>query len=412
MKNIRSSLLIMLLAVTSIASAQKNEITTLRQEIIEDTKNNVLPFWINHDVDPNGGFYGGLTYDGKPIENASKGCVLNARILWAFSSGYRLFGDKKYLELANRAQRYFIDHFIDKKYGGTYWELKADGEPLDSTKQTYGLAYSIYGLSEHYRATNNIESLNKAIEIYKTLETIVRDSANDGYIEAFTCNWSKIIQKGPKAACKTMNTHIHLLEAYTSLYRVWKDDSLKSRLADLIQLVSEKLYNSNTHHLILYCDTNWKCMGDFDSYGHDIETSWLLCEAAGVLGDKAVIEKINKVAVDMVETALKEGYTPDGGMIYERYGKMYNKELSWWCQAETILGCINAWQITGDKKYLDSAIKTWAFIKNKMIDRVYGEWYSNVDKNGEARTKEPKASIWRCPYHNSRLGYELYSRFN
>ena len=411
MKVIRLFVLAIALIFAAQAYSQEKEIETLCEETIQDLKGNILPFWMNKDVDPNGGFYGFLTFDGQPRANAPKGGVLNGRILWSFSSGYRLFGNKEYLALANRAQRYFIDYFIDKKYGGTYWIVGADGAPLDSTKQTYGIAYGIYGLSEHFHATGNNESLQKAIELYQTMETHVRDSIKEGYIEAFTRSWgrtSRLAYKG--RATKTMNTHIHVLEAYTSLYRVWKDAGLRQRLETLIHLVSEKLYNPVTHHLILYCDSDWNSLDDVDSYGHDIETSWLLSEAAEVLGDEALKVKIDKIAVDMAETALKEGGTPEGGMIYERKGTHYQRELSWWCQAETVLGCINAWQITGDEKFLNSAIKTWTFIKTKVIDPVYGEWYSTVSDTGKAMKKVPKANMWRGPYHNSRMGYEIYTR--
>lgn len=413
MKGVRLLVLAIGLSFAALANSQVREINTLREEIVQDLKGNILPFWINHDIDPNGGFYGSLMFDGQPKANDPKGGVLNARILWSFSSGYRLFGNKEYLELANRAQRYFIDHFIDKKYGGTYWLVRADGAPLDSIKQAYGIAYGIYGLSEHFRATGNIESLQKAIELYETLENHVKDPVNDGYIDSFTRSWGKapnLNYDGTDVATKTMNTHIHVLEAYTSLYRVWRDAGLRERLAALIHIVSEKLYNPVTHHLILYCDSDWKNLNDIDSYGHDIETSWLLSEAVEVLGDEVLKAKIDKIAVDMVETALKEGGTPDGGIIYERNGSRYQRYFSWWCQTETVLGCINAWQITGNKKFLDSAIKTWTFIKIKMIDHIYGEWYSTVSGSGETMTKDAKASIWRCPYHNTRMGYEVYTR--
>ena len=396
--------------------AKKIEVNHFRSEVVSNIKESVLPFWINYSVDPSGGFYGTVYRDGTPDKNAPKGGVLNARILWTFSQAYRLYGGDEYLNMANRAQRYFIDHFIDPIYGGTFWQINADGTPQKGDiKQTYGLAYAVYGLSEHYRATGNSESLQKAIEIYNVLEDKVRDHKLDGYIESFTRDWKtpeKIGYDGDGKATKTMNTHIHVLEAYTSLYRVWKNDALKDRLESLINLLTTKLYDSNRKHLIIYCDNNWNNLADIDSYGHDIETSWLLSEAAEVLGKEKVIEKVNKIAVDMVDVALKEGVSKMGSMMYERNGEHYRKDSSWWCQAESVLGCINAYQITGNEKYLDYAYQFWSFIKKYHVDNKYGEWFRSVSEEGIPNLKEAKISLWNCPYHNGRMGFEVDTRLS
>lgn len=290
---------------------------------------------------------------------------------------------------------------------------KADGTPLDTNKQTYGCSYAIYGLSEHFRATGNNESLQKAIELYRTMESRIKDPVNDGYIESFTREWGvpqKLGYDGDGVATKTMNTHIHVLEAYTALYKVWKDNGLRERLTKVIDLIITKLYNPQTHHLILYCDSNWNNLDDIDSYGHDIETSWLLTEAAEALGDPEVIGRCRKVALELADASLKEGINPMGAMMYERHKDKIRKDASWWCQAETVVGCINAWQLTGEQSYLDSAVRTWNFIKSRMIDKEYGEWFRTVLEDGTPRYKEPKASMWNCPYHNSRMGFEIDTR--
>lgn len=414
MKKIQILLLWMVLfLLVPYVHGQSLSVEELRGEIVADLKNSLLPFWVEHSVDPKGGFYGSLKRDGTPIPDAPKGGVLNARILWTFSTAYRMYGDSVYLNLANRAQRYFIDHFVDPQYGGVYWLIKADGTPLDTDKQTYGSSYAIYGLSEHFRATGNMESLNKAIEIYRTLESKVKDGERDGYIESFTRQWGKpekMGYDGAGIATKTMNTHIHVLEAYTSLYRVWRDDGLRERLSSMIDIITDRFYNPNTHHLILYCDSDWNNLEDIDSYGHDIETSWLLMEAAEVLGDKQKMEKCRPVILGLVNSALKEGIDSQGGMMYERHGDKIRQDLSWWCQAETVVGCINAWQMTGEHCYVDYACRTWNFIKTKMIDKEYGEWFRTVLPDGTARKNELKASMWNCPYHNSRMGFEIDTR--
>ncbi|MCD8182216.1 MAG: AGE family epimerase/isomerase [Bacteroides sp.] len=413
-KNLFAFLLIAIqLLIFPVAKAQSVATKALHDEITADLKNNILSFWERYSVDPSGGFYGSLERNGTPIAGAPKGGVLNARILWTFSTAYRMYGDGNYRKMADRAQRYFIDHFIDPQYGGAYWLIKADGTPLNTDKQTYGCSYAIYGLAEHFRATGNLESLQKAIDIYYTMESKIKDPVKDGYIESFTRAWGtpeKLGYDGDGVATKTMNTHIHVLEAYTLLYKVWRDAGLRERLAKIIDLLTTKLYDAQTHHLILYCDSDWKNLDDIDSYGHDIETAWLLTEAAEALGDPAVFEKCKKISLDLTNSALKEGLAPLGGMIYERHKDKYRRDFSWWCQAETIVGCVNAWQLTGKQSYLDSASRMWEFIKAKVIDKEYGEWFRTVEENGTPRYKEPKASMWNCPYHNSRMGFEIDTR--
>ena len=399
-----------------VFSAQANvEADTLRDEVLKDLKENVLHFWEKYAVDPSGGFYGMILNDGTPRPDEAKGVVLNARILWTFSTAYRLFGDENYKHLANRAQRYLIDHFIDKQLGGVYWSLYADGTPLDTEKQTYGMAFAIYGLSEHFRATGSTESLMQSIDLYKVLETQVREFENDGYIESFTRNWQvppKYGYDGTGLASKTMNTHIHLLEAYTSLYRVCRNEGLQKRLNALINLVVDKIYNPETNHLKLFFNNQWESLEDIDSYGHDIETGWLLTEAAEVLEDKALLKRIEPIAVNLTDAALKEGRNEDGSLIYERHGADYQRTLSWWCQAETIVGCVNAWQISRNEHYLHAADKTWEWVKARMIDKEHGEWFRSVTPEGMPDLKTPKASMWNCPYHNSRMGFELFLRLS
>ena len=391
-------------------SREDDKEAALYQEITDDLEGNILPFWKKQAADPAGGFYGALAYDGSPVANADKGCVLNARILWTFSAAARLPGDDGSLRLANRAQRYFIDHFIDPEQGGAYWSLLADGTPKDTDKQTYGIAFAIYGLSEHFRATQNRESLDQAIGLYRCLEDHAFDPEYGGYIESFTRDWQKPERygyDGAGVAVKTMNTHIHVLEAYTNLYRAWKDEGLHRQLKALTEVLINRIYNPKTRHQMLFFSREWQSLEDIDSYGHDIETSWLLTEAAELLGDAELMSRTKKIAIDLVDTQMKEGMKPDGSLIYERHGDHYRRDLSWWCQAESVNGLLNAWRISGDGKYLEAAVRTWEWIRNNMIDREYGEWYGSVSEDGKADVHGLKASLWRCPYHNSRMGLEM-----
>jgi len=400
-------LIILTSCATKTSHEDKKVVAQLKQEIVQDLTENILPFWANHSPDPSGGFYGTLNFDGTPKADAPKGGILNARLVWTFSTAYRMLKDEQYLTLANRAQRYFLDHFIDPEYGGSFYTLNAGGAPLDMKKDTYQNVFAIYGLSEHYRATGNQESLDAAIAIYRKLIEHVYDPVNGGFIESFTRDWQMVDVESPK----TMNTNLHALEALTNLYRVWKDDGLKKHLREEIDVMSHKVLNRETWHEQLFLTMDWQNQKNIDSYGHDIEFSWLLVEAAEVLGDEAILKDAKRIAVNLATTQLEQGLAEDGGMRYEKDSDRVNADREWWPQAETVIGSLNAWQISGDKKFLDAAVREWNWIKTNMIDREYGEWYSNVYPNGTPQKDRVKADQWRCPYHNSRMGFEVMTRF-
>ncbi len=400
----------MLMAVSSFSQTQA-EIAALKTAVEDDLVNNLLPFW-GKTVDPNGGFYGVVTVANEPVPEADKGSILNARILWTYARAYRYNPLEEYKEKADRAAEYFIAHFIDPKYGGVYWTVDAEGHPKDMTKQTYAASFGIYGLAEHFRATGDVRSLEAAKAIYRTIEERVHDKARLGYQETFLRDYTTGSIKGvdgQEGATKTMNTHIHLLEAYTTLYLVWQDAELRANLLELIDILQTRLYSPDTKHLILFCNNDWLPIGQVDSYGHDIETSWLLTEAAEALGDEQMLKNIRKQSVEMVETALREGMDAEGFMRYEKVDGVMNSRLSWWPQCETVIGCINAWQITGKKKYFDAAVRTWNYINKHFIDHANGGWFM-ILADDATPVNEPKASLWNCPYHNSRMAYELAMR--
>ena len=397
-----------------ISAQTREEIETLHTETKQCLTDNILPFWMEKTIDPKGGFYGIVLDDGKPIEGYGKGAILNARILWTFSKAYRHMGLEEYRRIADRAADYYIQHFIDKEYGGVFWSVDDKGEMKDATKQTYACAFGIYGLSEHFRATGEQKSLDAALALYQTIESRVHDKAKKGYIETFMRDYSKSNMKGvdgQENATKTMNTHIHLLEAYTTLYQVWQDKRLRENLIELIDILSTKLYSSSRNHLILFCDDDWNPIGESDSYGHDIETSWLMCEAANTIGDPEIKTRAHTQAVKMARTALEEGLNAEGAMRYEKTKDGYSKKMSWWPQCETIIGAINAWQLTGDKMFFEAAQKTWEYVKAHFIDTEHGGWYKGLTEDGTP-TGEPKVNDWNCPYHNSRVSFEMMERLD
>lgn len=384
----------------------------LARSVEADLTENILPFWMERTADPDGGFYGTVLNDGTPVAGSDKGAILNARILWTFSRAFRTYGLEVYRETADRAADYYKARFLDPKYGGVFWSVDSEGAPRDATKQTYAAAFGIYGLSEHFRATGDEGSLDAARALFRILQDKVHDPVRGGYFEVFARDWARTEAKGidgHAGATKTMNTHIHVMEAFTNLYAAWPDPELRDAILELLQILQTRLYNLQTHHLILYCDDGWNALGQVDSFGHDIETAWLLCEAAEAVGDAELLSAIRRQAVDMVDTALAEGLDANGALRYERTDGGYRDNLSWWPQCETVIGCINAWQITGQQKYFDAAEKTWDFISGHFIDREHGGWFKDLAPDGHT-PRGPKAGTWNCPYHNARMGFELRSR--
>ena len=407
------TLALALAAPQTTAAQTRSQTESIAREVEADLTGGILPFWLDHTQDPAGGFYGTVLNDGSPVPGADKGAILNARILWTFSRAFRTYGTENYRAAADRAADFFRRHFIDPKYGGVFWTLDSEGNPKDATKQTYATAFGIYGLAEHFRATGDPASLEAAQDLFRSLQERNRDRVRGGYIEVLARDGSRTDAKGidgHAGATKTMNTHIHLLEGLTNLYLAWPDPELREALEDLLGILQTRLYNAGTRHLILYCDDDWNPMDPVDSFGHDIETSWLMCEAAEALGDEAVLAAVRRQAVDMVDTALAEGLDADGAMRYERTAKGYRDDLSWWPQCETIIGCINAWQITGERRYFDAAQRNWAFVRTHFIDRTHGGWYKALARDASPALREPKASLWNCPYHNARMGFELRER--
>lgn len=388
----------------------------LKQTMKDVLEHNILSYWIDHVVDKeNGGFYGRIDGDDQIHAQAEKGAVMNARILWAFSAAYRVLRNPAYLEAATRAKDYFLAHFVDKENGGVYWSVDYQGNPLDTKKQTYAIGFAIYGFSEYARATGDAEALEMAKRLYHDIETHAYDSENQGYIEALTCDWQPIadmrLSDKDENGSRTMNTHLHIIEPYTNLYRVWKDAALEKSIRNLLDIFTDKLLNPETHHLDLFFDDKWQGKRNVESYGHDIEASWLLHETALVLDDKAVLQKMEQV-IRRIADAADEGLRPDGSMVYEHWKDTdeYDLQRQWWVQCENIIGHIDLYQYFGYEDSLEKAIQCWNFVQKNLIDAKNGEWHWAVLDDGTINLKDDKAGFWKCPYHNSRMCLELIER--
>ena len=389
---------------------------TLKKEMLNVVENNILRFWLDKMADnENGGFYGEIDGHDRIMFNADKGAILNARILWAFSASYRVLQNKEYLVAAERAKRYIIDKFYDPVYGGIYWSLDCYGNPKDTKKQIYAIGFAIYGLSEFARATGDKESLDMAIKLYYDIENHAFDKINNGYREALTREWTEIedmrLSEKDENGSKTMNTHLHIIEPYTNLYRIWKDAGLEKQIRNLLNVFTEILLNKNTYHLDLFFDDQWHGRRNIQSFGHDIEASWLLHESVLVLGDKAVLSKIEPI-IRKIAKAADEGLQSDGSMVYERWtdtGKMDNQR-QWWVLCECIIGHINLYQYFSDKEALEVVQRCWQFTKENIVDWINGEWHWGTDSNGNVNFDNDKAGFWKCPYHNTRMCLELIER--
>ena len=394
-----------------------NKLLSFKKEMQDVLTGNILPFWINNMVDrENGGFYGRIDGHGNLHAEAEKGGILNGRILWTFSAAYRVLGKPEYLEMATRAKDYIIAHFIDHEYGGTYWSLDCKGNPKDTKKQFYAIGFMIYGLSEYVRATGDKEALDYAIKLFECIEEHSLDVIYNGYIEACTREWGEIadmrLSDLDANYPKSQNTHLHIIEPYANLYRVWKDERLEKALRNMINIFTDKILNPETNHLDLFFEKDWtRGAGHLESYGHDIECSWLMHEAALVLGDAEVLKKVEEI-VPLVAKASEKGLNPDGSMIHEANldtGHV-DDDLHWWVQAEAVVGFYNIYQHFGDESALDKSLQCWQYIKDNLIDYEGGEWYWGRRPDGTLNLDDDKAGFWKCPYHNGRMCLEIIER--
>ncbi len=382
----------------------------LSSELVED----IIPYWLKLEDNVRGGFVGRVDGKGNRYPYAERGGVLAARIAWSYSAAARVTGKPEYFSAARRAVEYLIHNFYDPIYGGTYWAVSVEGNPTQTKKQFYALGFAVYALSEYTRATGDQNALNYAIAIYNSIEEHSYEPIHGGYIEALARDWSELedVRLSEKDAPerKTMNTHLHILEPYTNLYRVWKDEGLKRSLTHLIELFLDKIIDNETHHLKLFFTDDWQSTLPQVSYGHDIEASWLLYEAAEVLGDPELCERVKEVFVKIADAAA-EGLEEDGSMIYEHNLETGHTDTDrhWWVQAEAVVGFVNVWKHTGDEKYLELAVNVWEYIKSNLLN-LEGEWWWSIKADGRVNKAGDRAGMWKCPYHNSRMCVEVMSR--
>ncbi len=387
----------------------------LYDQLEKELNQNILPFWTNQMLDiEKGGYYGQYLNEGIPVKDAPKGAVLNARILWTFSAAYQTTGNDEYLAHARNAYEYFIKHFVDKENGGIFWSVDSSGKMLNHRKQIYAQAFAVYALSEYFKASEENAAIILAIDLYNLIEKHAYDHKYNGYIEALDRDWKPLddLRLSTKDANepKSMNTHLHILEAYTNLYDVWKDLELKMQLAKLIKIHFDLILQSETNHFNLFFDMEWNKKSSVYSFGHDIEGAWLIRRAAEVLDHPSMKKIASEKAIAMADVTLAEGIDKDGSLYNEGTGgKVTDTDRHWWPQAEAFIGFLDAFEISKKMVYFDAARDVWFFIKEKMR-HPSGEWWWLVDASYKPQMKFDLAGEWKCPYHNARMCIEGMNR--
>lgn len=390
----------------------------LRRQVESELLNGILPFWLNHAIDNDyGGFRGQIANDLVIDPRADKGLILNARILWTFAKAYSVYRDPVYLRTAKRAYEYLTQFFWDRQYGGVYWILDCEGRPTDPRKRIYGQAFAVYALAEYFHATGEVEAITKALSIVERIETASHDAVRGGYFETYERDWTLAIDQRLSAVDmdekRSMNTHLHLMEAYATLLRVHENQTVRLRLRELIEIFLDRIIHPATNHFILFFDEQWNPRSEHISFGHDIEGSWLLLEAAEILGDEALLTRVRAIAVKMAQAVYEQALDSDGGLLYEADTKgIIDFDKHWWPQAEAVVGFLNAYQLTGQKYFLEAAEGSWNFIDKFIVDHRHGEWFWMVNRQGVPGADRYKVDLWKCPYHNSRACFEAIQRLD
>ena len=389
-----------------------------REQLNKELTGNILPFWMTHTVDKvNGGFYGALTNNLEIHNEVPRSAILCARILWTYAAAYRRMRAEEYLSMANWAYDYLRNVFLDPEYGGLYWTVDYTGNPVFDRKHHYAQAFGIYGLSEYYRATQEPQSLALAQELFRLLEKHAYEPIYGGYIEGSSRKWEKLedmrLSDRDLNCRKSMNTLLHILEAYTNLLRVWDDVHLKAQHKTLIETFLQHVIDLSTGHFKLFFDDAWHSLLDNMSFGHDIEGSWLLVEAAEMQNDPKLLERVKEAAVQIATAVYKDGIEADGSIPYEANSEgLVDSQKSWWVQAEAMVGFYSAFQLSGQERFAQAAYRSWEYIQSRMIDRTYGDWIKILHRDGTPDPASFKTGPWECPYHHSRACFEMLDRLD
>lgn len=371
-------------------------------------------WWRQVAQDPRGGFYGEVGLNNQPVAQAPRGLIHNARILYFFSRLAQHTGDAAYEQSATHAYSYLADHFADPVQGGYFWQLDARGHCLDGRKHLYAQAFALYGLSAYYQLTQRQEVLAQALHLFNRLETVAQDHQYGGYLECFSETWqpladTRLCEAAPMAA-KTLNTHLHLLEAYSALAAASGDSAVRSSLARLVGVFCEHIVDGLGGHLRMFMARDWRDCSESISFGHDIEASWLLAQALDQAGEPSLLARYGQLPQQLAEASLMQAWSPRGGIRDEQHlgSGAFSEARTWWAQAEAFIGYLHAWRRSGDDRYAQRALAIWQFIEAEHKDTQLGEWFwfakqdTQDPPNAYQAARSYKSGFWKCPYHNGR----------
>lgn len=387
-----------------------------RRQLREELTGNILPFWMTYVVDKvNGGFYGAVTNDLQVHNEVPRSAILCARILWTYAAAYRRLGEQQYLSMARWAYDYLVNVFLDQEYGGFYWQVDCKGTPVSDRKHHYAQAFAIYGLAEYYLATREPQSLVLAQTVFHLLERHAYEAVYQGYIEGSSRRWETLtdmrLSDRELNSRKSMNTMLHILEAYSNLLRAWDDAHLMAQHRALLETFQQHIIDHQTGHFKLYFDDQWHSLSENVSFGHDIEGSWLLLEAAELQRDSALLAQVHESLTSMATAVYEEGLDNDGSLLYEGGPQgLVDTSKAWWVQAEAVVGFYNAYQRTGQVRFAKAASRCWTYIQAKVVDRTHGDWFKRLHRDGTPDHAIYKAGPWECPYHHSRACFEMLVR--
>jgi mannobiose 2-epimerase len=394
------------------------DVSEFKRELMEELTGNILPFWMTYAVDRvNGGFYGAVTNDLQVHNEVPRSAVLCARILWTFAAAYEKLGEEPYLATARWAYDYLTRVFWDQEYGGVYWQVDYKGNPVSRRKHHYAQAFAIYGLAAYFRATRESQSLALAKTLFKLLENHACDAIHQGYLEGSSREWGPLedmrLSDKDLNSRKSMNTMLHILEAYSHLLRLWDDVQLKTQHRALLEVFQNHIIDPRTGHFKCFFDDEWNSLSDSQSFGHDIEGSWLLWEAADLQGDVALSARTVDTAIRIASAVYREGVDEDGGLFNEAGPQgLLDANKAWWTQAEAMVGFYNAYQFSGQEHFAQAAYRCWEYIQEKIVDRTHGDWFKQIDRYGKPDPDKYKIGPWECPYHHSRACLEMLVRLD
>ena len=393
-------------------------IAEFREQIESEWRDNIAPFWLRYAPDEkHGGFRGWITNDLQIDEQAEKGIILNSRILWTFSRAHKLYQEDAFLRTAERAYEYLAEHFVDARAGGVFWTLDYSGKPADRKKRVYAQAFALYGLTEFFVATGYGAALDLAFELFYLMESYCHDREHDGYFETFERDWTlagdQRLSEVDQDEKKSMNAHLHVLEAYATLAGATANAQVKERLRAVIEIFLTRIIHRRGTHLQMFFDEKWTSKSDHISFGHDIEASWLLCEAAAVVDDADLSARVKTAALKIARAVYETALDIDGGLLYKADATgIIDDDKHWWTQTEAVVGFVNAYELSGDERFLIAAMRVWQFIRRHIIDKERGEWFWKTSRAGVPSLDMPKVSQWKCPYHNGRMCFEISRRLS